>query len=178
MKIGVGTQSERKIATIKNVVQQISSKSEVEIVSYPAKSNVPETPWDKETFDGAKNRAIDCKKNIQEAEYYVGIESGLVERYGQIYEEAWVYILDNHNKEYSGYSSGLKVPDYIIEKMNETKMEHWKVMKLLEEEYSLSSDDTWGNYSKKMIIRDISLQEAVRNAFIQIFAPKESFYHK
>jgi len=178
MKIVIGTQNKRKIDTVKVVIQQILPNEEIEILPYPAKSGVSETPWDNETYDGAKNRALDCISNINNADYFLGLESGLVERYGQIYEEAWACIINSDDKEFFGYSSGLKVPDYIIGKMKDTKMEHWQVMKVLEEEHSLSKDDTWGNYSKEMIIRDISLQEAVRNAFVQIFAPQDSFYHK
>lgn len=44
------------------------------------------------------------------------LESGLVERFGQIYEEAWACVISSEMNEYFGYSSGLKVPDSIIKK--------------------------------------------------------------
>lgn len=176
MKFIIGSNSQKKIETAAKVIKQIVNEGEVEVTGYPARSQVSETPWDKETFKGACNRAVDCKSNIGGADYFIGLESGLVERYGRIFEEAWCCILDKNGKEYFGYSSGLKVPDYILKKMDELQMPHYKVMEILEHEHGLPNSDTWSNYSGKMIVRNISLEEALRNALIQIFSPKASFY--
>jgi hypothetical protein len=63
--------------------------------------------------------------------------------------------------------------------MDELKMEHCDVMDMLDrDEERLNNDDTWGTYSKQMIVKDTSLEEATRNAFIQVFAPKDSYYHR
>jgi inosine/xanthosine triphosphatase len=177
-KITIGTQNKRKIETVRGVIQELVPALIVEIESYPAQSGVSETPWERETYEGAKNRAVDAKSNTGQSEYYIGLESGLVERYGQVYEEAWACVIRQDGTEYYGYSSGLKVPDYITDKMKSMNLEHFQVMELLEKEHELPHSDTWGNYSKEMIIRDISLQEAVRNALVPLFSPKESFYHK
>lgn len=37
--------------------------------------------------------------------------------------------------------------------------------------------DTWGTYSGKLILRDISLAEALRNALVQTVPAKDSLYH-
>ncbi len=176
MKFILGTQSQRKKKSVEKVLKQLLPDQNVEVINFAAESGVSETPWEQETFDGARNRAKACIN--EDADYYIGLESGLVKRYGHVYEEAWACILNKDHKEYFGYSSGLKVPDYITKKMESLKLKHWEVMKFLEEEHNLPGDDTWGNYSSQMIVRDLSLEEALRNALVQIFAPKESFYHK
>ena len=39
-------------------------------------------------------------------------------------------------------------------------------------------NDTWGTYSGGTISREVSLEEALRNVFIQITAPDTGFYKK
>ncbi|HVV14826.1 MAG TPA: inosine/xanthosine triphosphatase [Candidatus Paceibacterota bacterium] len=176
MKIIIGSESKRKIEVAERTLRQFF-KDELEVLGYKALSGVPETPYDKETFDGARNRALDAKVHAPDAELYVGMESGLIERYGHIFEEAWSVILAG-GKEYFGYSSGLKVPDFILAKMNALKMPHSEVMGMLEKEYDLPPSDTWKTYSGGTILREISLEESLRNALIQVTAPEKSFYRK
>ena len=178
MKIIVGSASQRKIDTVKKVFEQVFKDSDFDIVGCVVKSGVPETPYDKETFDGARNRAMEAKRNGGEANFYVGLESGLVERYGHIYEEAWSCVLAKNGKEYFGYSSGLKVPDYILKKMEELKLEHCMAMEIIEKEFGNLPNDTWGTYSGGLIIREISLEESLRNAIIQALSHEKSFYNK
>lgn len=177
MNIIVGSNSERKINIVQKVVNQLIT-SRAEVHGYGAVSNVPETPYNKQTFDGARNRAMDSKANVAGGDYYIGLESGLIERYGHIYEEAWAVVISKNGKEYCGYSSGLKVPDFILKKMDELGLEHNRVMTIIEEEYGKLPNDTWGTYSGGAILREVSLEEALRNALIQDIAPENSFYSK
>lgn len=178
MIIVVGTKSERKIVSVKKILTGITQE-QIEIIPFAAKSDVSETPWDKETFIGAKNRALDCKKDFAEADYWIGMESGLVERYGQIYEEAWSCVVSKDHKEYFGYSSGLRVPDYVLKKMEEHKLPHYLIFAKLNNHFNKDiNSDTWAHYSGKLLLREISLEESLRNALVQIFSPKDSYYNK
>lgn len=178
MKFVIGSTSDRKIKIAEKVIRELFFGKDIAVDSYAAISGVPETPYDEQTFDGAKNRALNTKGNIKGGDYYIGIESGLIERYGHIYEEAWAAVFDKEGKEFFGYSSGLKVPDYILQRMNELAMEHCDVMTLVEKEFGKLPNDTWGTYSGDTISRETSLEEALRNALIQIAAPESSFYKK
>jgi non-canonical (house-cleaning) NTP pyrophosphatase len=157
---------------------QLFPEENVLVEGYEAYSGVSDTPWDKQTFDGALRRARESKVHITGADHYIGLESGLIERYGHIYEEAWCAVLTGDGKEFFGYSSGLKVPDYILQKMDELQLDHSNVMAIIEEEHGRLPNDTWGSYSGGMIVREISLEEAVRNALVQIVAPPHSFYRQ
>lgn len=176
----IGSMSKRKIEVAERIIRQLfSHTADISIEGYEAASGVPETPYDAETFHGAQNRARDAKAHMPAAaDYYIGLESGLVEQYGHIYEEAWSVVLTADGKEYAGYSSGLKVPDYVLQKMDELKIKHNEVMTILEQEHGKLPNDTWGSYSGGMLIREISLEEAIRNALVQIVAPQESFFKK
>ncbi len=179
MKFVIGSKSQRKIDISEKVIRQFFNNENITIESYDADSKVPYTPYDKQTYDGAVNRANDSRKNIKDADYYIGLESGLVERYGHIYEEAWAVVISSKdNKEYYGYSSGLKVPDYIIKKMDDLKMEHFGVMAIIEKEFDKLQNDTWGTYSGGIILREVSLEEALRNALIQAVDSEKSLYKK
>lgn len=171
--------SKRKIEVAEKIIRQFFlDTTDMSVEGYASVSGVPETPYDMQTYMGAQNRARDANVHMPGADYYIGLESGLTERYGHIYEEAWSVVLIADGKEYAGYSSGLKVPDYVLQKMNELKIEHNEVMTILEQEHGKLANDTWGNYSGGILIREVSLEEAIRNALIQIVAPQVSFFKK
>lgn len=178
MNIIVGSASQRKIDVVKKVVREIFLDPEIIMQGFAAVSGVPETPWDKETFDGARNRAVHVRKNFSEADFAIALESGLVERYGHVYEEAWSVVISKDAKEYYGYSSGLKVPDYILATMDRLALPHSEAMSIIEREHGKLPNDTWGTYSGGMIARSVSLEESLRNALIQFAAPGQSLYKK
>lgn len=176
MKVVVGSSSDRKIGVVEKVFRNLL-KGEIIVTGHSAVSGVPETPYDKQTYDGARNRALDCKA-IHQADYYIGLESGLVERYEKLYEEAWACVITKDGKEFYGYSSGLCVPEFVILRMKKQNMEHCDVMTLIEKELGKLPNDTWGTYSGGILAREISLEEALRNALMQAVPNAESLYSK
>src|SRR3989338_11234067 len=170
LNIVVGTTSNKKIDIVKKVFLEFFKNDEITTEGYPAESGVPETPWNEETLRGALNRASTSKAKV-DGDYYVGLESGLVERYGHVYEEAWCAIVTKDGKEYFGYSSGLKVPDYLLNKMKEMNLKHYELLNLLDKKSQLLHKDTWANYSGGLISREIGLEESIRNALVQLKAP-------
>ena len=175
MKVAIGTTSERKISTTKKVFNELVQEDNyIEGVNAP--SGVSETPYDKETYLGALNRAQFCRKTKPDADMWIGIESGLVERYGNMYEEAWCVLISKDEKNFSGYSSGLVVPEYVLRHMKELGKEHYEIMEVLQGKHGTEKGDTWGNYSGKSISREVSLTEAKRNTLIQVIAPESSYY--
>lgn len=175
MKFIIGSTSGRKIDTAQKVLEQYFDKN-VTVGGYAAASGVSETPYDKETFDGAINRARAAKTAEPEADGWLGLESGLIERYGHMFEEAWACLLMKTGEEYLGYSSGLKIPDYVLSEMKRMKVEHYNVMAALEDKHGKLPNDTWGTYSGGLIAREQSLEEAIRNVAVQATAPDHSFY--
>jgi non-canonical (house-cleaning) NTP pyrophosphatase len=175
MHIVVGSGSERKIGIARQVFAR-HLEVEVTAVGCEVASGVPETPHDRETLEGARNRALACRR-LHDADYCIGLESGLVERYGQVYEEAWAIAIARDGTEHAGYSSGLRVPDYVLRRMEASGRKHYEVMTALEEELDLPHD-TWLNYSGGVLPRWVSLEEALRNAVIQALAPEASLYRR
>lgn len=179
MKFLIGTQNTQKVATAKKVIAAVLKLGEVDLEGMDVPSGFGETPIDSETKSGADNRAQALIDN-HACDYAIGIESGLVERYGDLYEEAWCSIRTKDAVFY-GYSSGLKVPDIITNKMKKHNMEHFEVLRTDEIRALLTvkaGKDTWGNYSAHMISRQVSFEESLRNALIQAFASEDSMYSK
>ena len=85
MKFIIGSTSKRKIDVAEKIIRKFFDKSKIPIEGYSAKSLMPETPWGEQTFDGARNRAVDSKDNTTDVDYCIGLESGLIERYGHNY---------------------------------------------------------------------------------------------
>lgn len=67
------------------------------------------------------------------------------------------------------------MPDYVLKEMKERNEEHRHVMLRLRKNPD-GPKDTWGDYSAGMIMRTVSLEESLRNALIQEFAPEGSYY--
>jgi len=176
MRVIVGTNNQKKIEVVRAVCEDWL-KTELEVEGYQAESQVPEAPHDEDTYRGALNRALDCRQS-NEGDYFIGIESGLVERYGNFFEEAWAVVIHG-DKRYVGYSSGLFLPKVVTDRMAEG-VPHNKIMEQIDDELQLPPDnrDTWSRYSGKQIMRSISLEEAVRNAFLQSIPVKNSLYFK
>lgn len=177
MKITVGTKNQKKVDVVTKLFAGFFSNPSIEVTSYDAESKVPEAPHDHETYEGALNRARECFE-IGGSDYYIGIESGLVERYGHFFEEAWAVIISADGKEQIGYSSGLLLPPVVVSKMNNGE-KHNEIMAYYDKLFNLPDDnrDTWSRYTGGSISRQVSLEEAVRNALIQSAQTERNLYN-
>lgn len=179
MKFMIGTNNSEKITSAEHVLTELLHDREFTIDGEDVPSGFGETPIGEETKLGAYNRAKALAANKQ-CDYAIGIESGIVERYGDIYEEAWCCVMTADVTVY-GYSSGLKVPKVIVHKMESEGIEHYQALRSEEIKNLLiekTRKDTWGNYSAMMVVRKISFEESMRNALVQMFAPSDSLYTK
>jgi inosine/xanthosine triphosphatase len=176
MKIIIGTKNAKKIETVSSIFREIMKTNDVEVVAHDADSKVPEAPHDQETYDGALNRATECSQ-LMDADFYVGLESGLVERYGNMFEEAWAVVIAGDGTKYVGYSSGLMLPPAVVSRMQNGE-KHDEIMLSLDKQFDLPDDnrDTWSRYTGGNISRQVSLEEALRNALIQLVPSERNLY--
>ncbi len=177
MKIIVGTKNQKKVDVVTSVFKDILKQPSLEVTSYNAQSLVPEAPHDRETYEGAMNRAKDCEQS-GDADYYVGIESGIVNRYGNIFEEAWAVIISKNGTSQIGYSSGLLLPNVVVGRMNSGEL-HNDILADIDKMFDLPEDnrDTWSRYTGGSISRQVSLEESLRNALIQSTDSERNLYN-
>ncbi len=181
MRIIVGTENKRKIAAVQQAFDEFGVRYR-EIAGCKADSGVSGTPLDADTRRGAVNRAEHALMLCNTADLSVGIESGLVSRYGDMYEEVWVAMLYQGTL-YTAYSSGVKLPNSVTKDLLEDAQNHPEVMRELRQKFGTEIDpelgvDTWGDYTGFLIKRDVGLKEAVRNVLVQVFHAPNSFYRE
>ncbi len=161
MKFYAGTKSDLKINGIKNVLNKYY-ENEYNIVSYNAESNVSCIPENEEIINGSINRSINTYRNFKDENgLYIGIETGISIRYDNIYSETWCTFYYK-GKYYNSYSSGMKIPDYIIKKMGEG----FSPVEIIEEKALKNNEnprDTWLIYTNFKLSRVAEIEESFRN---------------
>ena len=96
---------------------------DVEVIGVSVPSNVPEQPVNEETFEGAKNRVDNlisyAKENNIDADFFMGIESGLCNTYGNWQIINFAVIKDKSGYESVGTSASFPVPNKYVEDIKE-----------------------------------------------------------
>jgi non-canonical (house-cleaning) NTP pyrophosphatase len=177
MKFIIGTTSDIKLNAAKKVIRDLLGNDDFKLTGCEADSGVSDTPRNEETLSGARSRAYNCQQQHPDADFWIGLESGLVERYNTLFEEVWVCAISSDQKELLGISSALKVPDYLIREMQEKGEEHRETMRRLRTNPE-GPKDTWGDYTGGTLLRTTGMEEALRNSLIQKFCPPYSYYQK
>lgn len=99
IKLVVGSKNPVKINAVKKGFTKVFHNTEIEIVGLNVPSNVSNQPMtNEETLQGAINRALNCKKELPDADYYFGIEGGVDLLNSQMEVFAWIYVIDNMGK--------------------------------------------------------------------------------
>lgn len=163
MKIVIATKNNKKAQLALSVFQETFPNEQVNVSNVDAKSDVPDTPWEEQTYQGAINRAKNLAKSNHDFDYYIGLETGLVERYGELFEEAWCYILDKKNKGYLGYSSGYLITKNIKTRIRRNEATNTKVLEVLDE-----NTKDFIMYSGSTEIRAVSLKNAIEVALANL----------
>ncbi|KKU46194.1 MAG: putative non-canonical purine NTP phosphatase [Microgenomates group bacterium GW2011_GWA2_46_7] len=92
MRIIVGSKNPVKIGAVQEAFRKYWS--ECEVVGVDVESGVSSQPIsEKETINGARQRAYNALKMDERAEYGVGLEGGVTEIEGKMFECAWVAIV-------------------------------------------------------------------------------------
>lgn len=124
MKVLIGTKNPGKIQGAKEALDKYFNN--VEIVGIPVRSNVSDEPVDLDIYKGARNRVDNliayAQENNIEAEYYLGIESGITNLLGK-----WVIINIAVIKDKTGYESwgtgpAFSVPDKYVDEIINTEL--------------------------------------------------------
>ena len=108
--IAVGSLNPVKIEAVRTVMERIYGQ--VRIFASDAPSEVPEQPFGEETPAGAKNRA---RNAINGHTLSVGIEAGVFEMMGSLYDVQYCAVLDREGRYTMGMGSGFRYPDKVIE---------------------------------------------------------------
>ena len=108
MPVSVGSMNQVKVEAVRTVMERIYGS--VRVIPAETDSGVPDQPFGDDTYKGAVNRA---KAAIGESVLSVGIEAGVFEMYGHLYDVQHCAILDKEGKITVGMSSGFRYPDKV-----------------------------------------------------------------
>ncbi len=112
--IVVGSKNPVKINSAEDAFSLAFSKG-FHINGITTSSGVPDQPYgDEETWLGAKNRALNAKKNFPEGNYWVGIEGGLDQDKHGMFAFAWIYILDDNGQVGQAKTGTFYLPEGIV----------------------------------------------------------------
>jgi inosine/xanthosine triphosphatase len=108
MVIAVGSLNPVKVEAVRSVMEKVLGN--VRIIPVEVNSGVPDQPFGNDTYKGAVNRA---KAALGDHPMAVGIEAGVFEMYGNLYDIQHCAIIDKDGKITIGMSSGFRYPDKV-----------------------------------------------------------------
>jgi inosine/xanthosine triphosphatase len=121
-KIIIASKNPVKINATLSGFQKMFPSETFEITSVSVSSNVDNQPKnDYETFQGAWNRADNASKEINDADFWVGIEGGIEEKNSEIEAFAWVIIKSINKKIGKGRTGTFFLPQKIAELIKQGK---------------------------------------------------------
>jgi inosine/xanthosine triphosphatase len=119
MKVLVGSQNPIKIEATKEVFLKYFGQTNV--IGIKVSSEVSAQPVDEEIFKGAKNRALQLKrlseKENLEADFFVGIEGGIIKLYSRWFASGAACVIDNQERFGYGLSPCFELPKCIVDKL-------------------------------------------------------------
>lgn len=120
MKVVVGSQNTPKINAVKSVFVRYFPDLEIEFLGEKVDSGVSSHPTSaEESIQGAKNRADNAESAQPGADYYVGIEGGLLEIGDKAWEIGWVVIRNKDGIYATGMGSGIEMGSTILQAIKE-----------------------------------------------------------
>ncbi|MDE0316774.1 MAG: inosine/xanthosine triphosphatase [Candidatus Poribacteria bacterium] len=118
-KVLIGSENNIKIESVRRSFSKFFKS--VEIKGLQVDSRVPDQPFNEETFTGAKNRAEHARRINDEqhlnANFFVGIEGGVLQLHKRWFQFTVIYILDTQHRESFGTTGLYELPDWIIKKL-------------------------------------------------------------
>ena len=121
MKVLVGSENPVKIEAVKEAFSKYFNNLEVTGINVDSK--VSKQPVNEETFEGAKNRALELKIINEEkklnAEYFVGIEGGIINIYSRWFAFGGMCVINYEGRVGYGTSAHFELPNNITKKLLE-----------------------------------------------------------
>ena len=119
VKVLVGSQNRVKL----EAAQEVFSKyfGEVEVVGVEVGGGVSSQPVARETFEGARNRALGLRRINDEqrldAKFFVGVEGGILELFSRWFALSVMCVMDDMGRTGYGTSPMFELPDVIAQQL-------------------------------------------------------------
>ena len=118
-KVLIGSENSVKIESARQSFSKFFKPVDVKGLSVD--SGVSVQPFNEDTFTGAKNRAEHVKRLNDEqslnANFFVGIEGGVLQLHNRWFQFTVIYILDSQHRDSFSTSGLYELPDWIVKKL-------------------------------------------------------------
>ena len=106
--IAVGSLNQVKVSAVRTVMERVYGEVRITAVDVP--SGVPPQPFESQTHEGSRNRALAA---LGDHDMGVGIEAGVFEMLDGLYDVQHCTIVSRDGRETYGQGSGFRYPDSI-----------------------------------------------------------------
>ncbi|MBN2187114.1 MAG: inosine/xanthosine triphosphatase [Dehalococcoidia bacterium] len=119
MKVLVGSLNKVKLEAVAEAFSKYFTG--VEVAGIEIDSRVPNQPINEQTFEGARNRAlelqkINCKERL-DGKFFVGIEGGILEMFSRWFALSAICIIDDEERIGYGTSPFFELPEDISRRL-------------------------------------------------------------
>lgn len=177
IKIAIWTKSPPKILAIEEAISKCIyfENKDIEIIPLKVESGISDMPISiEENMTWAKNRAENCKKEIQ-ADFYIWMEWWTNIILDKAYLFWVVYILDNSWKGHFWMSNMMEIPEFFRQKIYDEKLELWPVLsEITKEENASKKWWAFAHWSDDMLTR----KDQFILAFLSGIVPFFNKYYK
>ncbi|MDP4174446.1 MAG: inosine/xanthosine triphosphatase [Bacteroidota bacterium] len=119
MLVLIGSQNPVKVKSTEEAFQKYFP--DVNVQALDVQSNVPVQPVNDDTFTGARNRAMNLfnmsKNNDLGADFFVGIEGGIINLYNKWFGLGAMCIIDKNGNTGFGTSPNFELPNEIVKEL-------------------------------------------------------------
>ncbi len=116
MKVVVGSKNIPKCAAVEASFSRAFPADNIIVEGLATESGVSSHPTSAdESIRGALNRATEASLKISDADYYVGIEGGLLTHNDRAWEIGWVAIRNSQGQTTTGLSAGIELRGKVLE---------------------------------------------------------------
>jgi inosine/xanthosine triphosphatase len=120
MKILAGSENPVKVEAVREAFSQYFA--DITVVGMRVESGVSNQPFNNVTFEGARNRAFALRSMNSEqklgAEFFVGLEGGVAERYSRWFVFGAVCIMDLAGHVAYGTSPHFEIPERLVARLD------------------------------------------------------------
>ena len=172
MKIIVGTKNSIKVSAVEDVCQGLLGKN-IDVIGVLVNSGVSNQPVDrKETILGAYNRARNALAKNAGADYGVGLESGVITKYGLLWAIGYVVVVNKKGQ--VGIATTVEFPlPMTIQKYIEEGLELGEAdAKVFQREDAGNKEGTVGLLTRGVISRKAAFKQTVAFAFVPLVNPE------
>jgi inosine/xanthosine triphosphatase len=161
MRINVGSENPIKVQAVTNVLMRIYG--DVLVAGHRVSVNVPSEPWGEDVERGAVERA---RKTLGNADFGIGIEAGIFERKGDLYDVQYCAVVDKMNRVTVGHGSGFKYPPKVSELLRKGTTVGDAFKSLYNQEKSGRGNGAIGYLTHGMLKRSELTEQAVVAAMV------------